>query len=359
MKTRYSRRNMTVIYQSDKATPTRFGASAPLVDPFGRAINYVRISVTDRCDLRCLYCMAENPVFLPKADLLSLEELERMCGAFIDLGCRRLRLTGGEPLVRKGMMDLVAALSRRLRAGDLEEITLTTNGTQLARHAETLAGHGVRRINVSLDTLDPDKFRRITRGGDLRVVMAGLEAARQAGLSVKINTVALKGDNADELPDLIRWAHGLGMDITLIETMPLGEIGADRTDQYLSLASVRERLGRLWTLTPSMRRTSGPARYMTVEETGGTLGFITPLSHTFCEACNRVRVTCTGQLFLCLGQDDQADLRQVLRAHPGDDAPLRAAIRAAIAFKPKGHDFRIDRPGAAPAVMRTMSTTGG
>ena len=350
---------MTVIYQSHKAMPTGLGAAHPLVDPFGRTINYVRISVTDRCDLRCLYCMAENPVFLPKADLLSLDELERMCGAFIDLGCRRLRLTGGEPLVRKGMMDLVAALSRRLRVGDLEEITLTTNGTQLARHAETLARHGVRRINVSLDTLDPDKFRRITRGGDLGVVLAGLEAARAAGLGVKINTVALKGDNADELPDLIRWAHRLGMDITLIETMPLGEIGADRTDQYLSLATVREDLARFWTLTPSMRRTGGPARYVTVEETGGTLGFITPLSHTFCEACNRVRVTCTGQLFLCLGQDDQADLRQVLRDHPGDDAPLREAIRAAIALKPKGHDFRIDRPGAAPAVMRTMSTTGG
>lgn len=330
-----------------------------MVDPFGRTINYVRISVTDRCDLRCLYCMAENPVFLPKADLLSLDELERMCGAFIDLGCRRLRLTGGEPLVRKGMMDLVAALSGRLRAGDLEEITLTTNGTQLAQHAETLARHGVRRVNVSLDTLDPDRFRRITRGGSLARVMAGLDAARQAGLSLKINTVVLKGDNADELPELIRWAHGLGMDITLIETMPLGEIGTDRTDQYLSLATVRERLGRIWTLTPSTRRTSGPARYMKVEETGGTLGFITPLSHTFCEACNRVRVTCTGQLFLCLGQEDQVDLRRVLRDHPRDDAPLRQAIRAAIAIKPKGHDFRIDRPGAAPAVMRTMSTTGG
>lgn len=347
---------MTVVYQSDKLIR---GGPAPLIDPFGRTIRYVRVSVTDRCDLRCLYCMAEHPAFLPKAEMLSLDELDRLCGAFIDLGCRTLRLTGGEPLVRKGFMDLVSSLSTRLRTGALEELTLTTNGTRLAQHADALAACGVRRINVSLDTLDADTYRRLTRGGDLNQVLAGLEAARSAGLAVKINVVALKTDNARELPDLIQWAHGLGMALTLIETMPMGEIEADRTDQFLSLADVRKDLARRWTLTPSAKRTAGPAQYVQVQETGGELGFITPLTHVFCEACNRVRVTCTGQLYLCLGQEDRADLRAILRANPGDDAPVRAAIRCAIDRKPKGHDFRIDRPGAPPASPRTMSATGG
>ncbi|WP_395945903.1 GTP 3',8-cyclase MoaA [Brevundimonas sp.] len=332
---------------------------APLIDPFGRSISYVRVSVTDRCDLRCTYCMLERQTFLPRSELLTIEELDRLCAAFVGLGTRRLRLTGGEPLVRKGFMDLVRGLSRHLRSGALDELTLTTNGTQLAEHAEALAQAGVRRINVSLDTLDADRFRRITRGGDLTKVLNGLEAARSAGLKVKINTVALKGDNAGELVDMVRWAHGAGMDMTLIETMPLGEIEQDRTEQYLSLAEVRADFERLWTLTPMAKRTGGPARYVRIEETGGTLGLITPMSHTFCEACNRVRVTCTGELFLCLGQDDKADLRDVLRGHVGDDAAVEDAIRAAIALKPKGHDFRIDRPGAAPAVARPMSMTGG
>jgi len=334
-------------------------AASPLVDPFGRTIDYVRVSVTDRCDLRCTYCMAERQTFLPRAELLTIEELDRLCSTFIDLGTTRLRLTGGEPLIRKGFMDLVAGLSRHLEYGRLKELTLTTNGTQLTRHAGALARYGVRRINVSIDTLDADDYRRITRGGDLAAVLEGLEAARDAGLKVKINTVALKGDNADVLPAMMAWAHGLGMEITLIETMPLGEVEADRTDQYLPLSQVRAALERDWTLTPLTRRTGGPARYVKVEETGGTLGFITPMTHTFCEACNRVRVTCTGTLFLCLGQDDQADLRAVVRDHPHDDAPLRAAIREAIARKPRGHDFDISTRGAAPAVSRPMSMTGG
>lgn len=333
--------------------------AAPLVDPFGRAIRYVRVSVTDRCDLRCTYCMLERQTFLPRADLLTLDEVDRLCSAFIGLGTRRLRLTGGEPLVRKDFMDLVRGLSRHLRSGALDELTLTTNGTRLAEHAEALASAGVRRINVSLDTLDPDRFRRITRGGDLARVLAGLEAARGAGLKVKINTVALKADNAGDLVEMVRWAHAAGMDMTLIETMPLGEVEQDRTEQYLSLAEVRADLERRWTLTPMARRTGGPARYVRVEETGGVLGLITPLSHSFCEACNRVRVTCTGELFLCLGQEDKADLRTVLRQHGGRDGALEEAIRAAIALKPKGHAFRIDRPGAAPAVARPMSMTGG
>ena len=347
---------MTVLHHPDKSLRN---PDAPLVDPFGRAIDYVRVSVTDRCDLRCLYCMAEHPTFLPKAEMLTLEELDRLCGAFIDLGCRKLRLTGGEPLVRKGFMDLVASLSCRLRTGALEELTLTTNGTRLAEHADALAALGVRRINVSLDTLDAATYRRLTRGGELARVLDGLDAAQSAGLSIKINAVALKADNAAELPALIRWAHGRGMAITLIETMPMGEIEADRMDQFLSLAGVRADLERLWTLTPSTKRTSGPARYDPVEETGGELGFITPLSHTFCEACNRVRVTCTGQLYLCLGREDQADLRAVLRSSPNQDEPVRAAIRSAIDLKPKGHDFRIDRAGTPPASPRTMSATGG
>jgi cyclic pyranopterin phosphate synthase len=348
---------MTVVVSQRTASSAPEGRG--LIDPFGRLISYVRVSVTDRCDLRCTYCMQERQTFLPRADLLTLEELDRVCSTFVRLGTRRLRLTGGEPLVRKGFTDLVRGLSRHLRSGALDELTLTTNGTRLAEHAQELARAGVRRVNVSLDTLDADKFRRITRGGDLGKVLAGLEAARSAGLKVKINTVALKGDNAGELVDMVRWAHELGMDMTLIETMPLGEIEQDRTEQYLSLAQVRADLEQFWTLTPMAKRTGGPARYVRVEETGGTLGLITPMSHTFCEACNRVRVTCTGELFLCLGQDDKADLRGVLRDHPDDSAAVEEAIRAAIALKPKGHDFRIDRPGAAPAVARPMSMTGG
>lgn len=334
-------------------------APPALTDPFGRVIDYVRVSVTDRCDLRCTYCMSERQTFLPRAELLTIEELDRLCSTFIELGSRRLRLTGGEPLLRKGFLDLVAGLSRHLGSGRLQELTLTTNGSQLATHADTLARHGVKRINVSIDSLDPETYRRITRGGDLSVVLDGLDAAREAGLKVKINIVALKGDNAGALPDMIAWAHARDMEITLIETMPLGEIEADRTDQFLPLSTVRADLEARWTLTPSARRTGGPARYVTVEETGGTIGFITPLTHGFCETCNRVRVTCTGTLFLCLGQDDHADLRAVLRNHPHDDGPLREAIREAIARKPGSHDFPLPIRGALPAVPRPMSMTGG
>jgi len=332
--------------------------NAPLVDPFGRTIDYLRVSVTDRCDLRCVYCMAEHQTFLPKADVLTIEELDRLCSAFVGLGTKKLRLTGGEPLGRRGFMELVERLSRHLKSGALQELTLTTNGTQLPRFAEDLARHGVRRLNVSLDSLDPDVFRRVTRGGDLNQVLAGIAAAQAAGIQVKINTVALKGDNARELPQMIRWAHGQGLDLTLIETMPLGEVEEDRTDQYLSLAAVRADLESFWRLTPLPDRTAGPARYVRVEETGGRLGFITPLSHTFCESCNRVRVTCTGTLYMCLGQDDQADLRAPMREDP-TDASLTAAIREALTRKPKGHDFHIERRGEAPAVRRHMSTTGG
>jgi cyclic pyranopterin phosphate synthase len=340
-----------------------FGAATvhpkmPLIDPFGRTIDYLRVSVTDRCDLRCVYCMAEHQTFLPKADLLTIEELDRLCTAFVGLGAKKLRLTGGEPLGRRGFMDLVEKLSRHLKSGALEDLTLTTNGTQLPRFAADLARHGVRRVNVSLDSLNPDVFRKITRGGDLSQVIAGIDAAQAAGLKVKINTVALKHDNTGELPSMIRWAHGKGLDLTLIETMPLGEIEEDRTDQYLSLKDVRAELDSFWTLTPLPDRTAGPARYVRVEQTGGKLGFITPLSHTFCESCNRVRVTCTGTLYMCLGQDDQADLRAPMREDP-TDASLIAAIRGAIERKPKGHDFHIERRGEAPAVRRHMSTTGG
>jgi cyclic pyranopterin phosphate synthase len=328
----------------------------PLVDAFGRTVTYLRVSVTDRCDLRCVYCMAEHMTFLPKAEVLSLEELDRIASAFVGLGVRKLRLTGGEPLVRKGFMTLVEGLSRHLRSGALEELTLTTNGTRLAEFAEDLARLGVRRINVSLDTLKPDLFRRLTRGGDLGKVLAGIEAARAAGLAVKINAVALKDDNAAELPELVAWAHERGLDATLIETMPLGEIEADRTDQYLSLRDVRRELESFWTLEDIPLNTGGPARYVRIAETGGRLGFITPLSHNFCEACNRVRLTCTGTLHTCLGREDATDLRAVLRAG-GSDTDLVAAIRAAVDAKPKGHDFQIGR--TAPALARHMSTTGG
>ena len=331
---------------------------SPMVDPFGRAVTYLRVSVTDRCDFRCTYCMAENMTFLPKRDLLSLEELERVCSVFISKGVRKLRLTGGEPLVRKNIMHLIEDLGRHLRTGELEELTLTTNGSQLARFASALAACGVRRINVSLDTLDPQKFHAITRWGDFSKVMAGIDAAQEAGLAVKINAVALKGFNDGEIPSIMRWAHGRGMDMTVIETMPMGEIDADRTDQYLPLSELRERLSRHFTLTDIPYSTGGPARYVSVEETGGRLGFITPLTHNFCESCNRVRLTCTGTLYMCLGQNDAADLRTPLRSSEGN-APLSAAIDEAIGRKPKGHDFIIDRRHRRPAVARHMSVTGG
>jgi len=331
---------------------------APIVDPFGREITYLRVSVTDRCDFRCVYCMAEDMTFLPKRDVLSLEELDRLCSAFVARGVRKLRLTGGEPLVRKNIMSLIASLGRHVASGALDELTLTTNGSQLTRYAGELAGHGVRRINVSVDTLDPEKFRAITRWGELDKVLDGIRAAQSAGLHVKINAVALRGVNEGEIEDLVRWTHGEGMDLTLIETMPLGEIGGDRTDQYLPLSLVRERLAARWTLEDIPYKTGGPARYVRIAETGGRLGFITPLTHNFCESCNRVRVTCTGTLFMCLGQEDAADLRAPLRASEGDEL-LQAAITEAISRKPKGHDFVIDRRQRQPAVSRHMSVTGG
>ena len=333
-------------------------ATRPLVDPFGRAITYVRVSVTDRCDFRCVYCMAEDMTFLPKAEILTLEELDRLCSAFVAKGVRKLRLTGGEPLVRRNVMSLVRALSRHLADGALDELTLTTNGSQLARFASELAECGVKRINVSLDTLDVAKFRAITRWGDLGKVMAGIEAARAAGIRIKLNAVALKGVNDDEFDDLIRFAHGRGMDLTLIETMPMGEIDGDRTAQYLPLSRVRAMLMERWTLEDIPYRTGGPARYVRVAETGGRLGFITPMTHNFCESCNRVRVTCTGTLYMCLGQEDAADLRAPLRASEGNEL-LYAAIDEAISRKPKGHDFIIDRRTKRPSVPRHMSVTGG
>ena len=333
-------------------------APAPLIDPFARAITYLRVSVTDRCDFRCVYCMSENMSFLPKADILSLEELDRLCSAFVARGVRKLRLTGGEPLVRRGIMTLVSSLARHLQSGALDELTLTTNGSQLQKYAQDLANVGVKRINVSLDTLDPDKFRATTRWGDLHKVLDGIEAARAAGLAVKINAVALKGVNEDEFVELIEWAHALGMDLTLIEVMPLGDVGAGRLDQYLPLSMVRARLAERFTFDELDYRTGGPARYVRVAETGGRLGFITPLTHNFCESCNRVRITCTGTLFMCLGQEDAADLRKPLRASEGNDL-LYAAIDEAIGRKPKGHDFVIDRRHQRPAVGRHMSVTGG
>ncbi|MFN7011452.1 MAG: GTP 3',8-cyclase MoaA [Allorhizobium sp.] len=329
-----------------------------MIDPFGRRVSYLRVSVTDRCDFRCTYCMAENMNFLPKKDLLTLEELDRLCSAFIAKGVKKLRLTGGEPLVRKNIMFLVRNLSRHLASGALDELTLTTNGSQLARFADELADCGVRRINVSLDTLDPEKFRTITRWGEFDKVMEGIRAAQAAGIRVKLNAVALKGFNEDEIPALMAYAHAEDMDLTLIETMPMGETGEDRTDQYLPLSLVRQRLEERFTLTDLPLSTGGPARYVRVEETGGKLGFITPMTHNFCESCNRVRLTCTGTLYMCLGQDDAADLRTALRASP-DDALLSAAIDEAIGRKPKGHDFIIDRTHRRPAVARHMSVTGG
>jgi len=330
----------------------------PLVDPFARAITYLRVSVTDRCDFRCVYCMAEDMSFLPKADLLTLEELDRLCSAFVDRGVRKLRLTGGEPLVRRGIMTLIGSLSRHLATGALDELTLTTNGSQLPKYAGELAALGVKRINVSLDTLDPEKFRAVTRWGELDKVLTGIDAAQSAGLRVKINAVALKGVNEDELVELVQWAHGRGMDLTLIEVMPLGDVGEGRLDQYLPLSIVRARLAERYTLEDIDYQTGGPARFVRVAETGGRLGFITPLTHNFCESCNRVRVTCTGTLYMCLGQEDAADLRRPLRASEGNDL-LDAAIDEAITRKPKGHDFIIDRRHKAPALARHMSVTGG
>lgn len=330
----------------------------PLVDPFARAITYLRVSVTDRCDFRCVYCMSEHMSFLPKADLLTLEELDRLCSAFVARGVRKLRLTGGEPLVRRGIMTLVSSLSRHLQTGALDELTLTTNGSQLAKYAKELKSYGVERINVSLDTLDPDKFRAITRWGDLGKVMEGIDAAQAAGLKIKINAVALKGVNEDELADIVAWAHGRGMDITIIEVMPLGDVGDDRLDQYLPLSMVRARLAQRFSFEDLDYKTGGPARYVRVNETGGRLGFITPMTHNFCESCNRVRITCTGTLYMCLGQEDAADLRAPLRASESNDA-VYAAIDEAITRKPKGHDFVIDRRHKRPALSRHMSVTGG
>ena len=333
-------------------------ATSPMIDPYGRSISYLRVSVTDRCDFRCVYCMAENMTFLPKKDLLTLEELDRLCSVFIAKGVRKLRLTGGEPLVRKNVMSFIRTLSRHLQSGALEELTLTTNGSQMNRFAPELYDCGIRRVNISLDTLRPDRFKTITRWGDFNQVIAGIDAARAAGLAVKINAVALKGMNEDEIEEMMVWAHERGMDLTLIETMPLGDIDGDRTDQYLPLSVVRARLMDRWTLDDIPYKTGGPARYMQVRETGGRLGFITPLTHNFCESCNRVRITCTGTLYMCLGQEDAADLRAPLRISEGN-ALLEAAIDEAIGRKPKGHDFIIDRRRNKPAVSRHMSMTGG
>jgi GTP 3',8-cyclase len=335
------------------------GRRERLTDPFGRSITYLRVSVTDRCDFRCVYCMAEQMAFLPRAELLTLEELHRVCSAFVRAGVRKLRVTGGEPLVRRGIMTLFGSLSRHLSSGSLDELTLTTNASRLAVFAHALADCGIRRLNVSLDTLKPETFRRITRIGDLARVLAGIDAAQAAGLKVKINVVALRDANADEIPRLAQWCADRGFDMTLIEVMPLGDIGAEnRVDQYLALNEVRARLAEHWTLTPLDYRSGGPARYVRIEELGLQLGFITPLTHNFCDACNRVRLTCTGRLFMCLGQNDAADLRDAVR-RGSDDELLDAAIREAISRKPKGHDFVIDRDHQAPAVVRHMSVTGG
>jgi cyclic pyranopterin phosphate synthase len=328
-----------------------------MIDPFGRAISYLRVSVTDRCDFRCVYCMAEDMVFLPKKDLLTLEELDRLCGAFIRHGVKKLRLTGGEPLVRRDVMWLIRRLGEQLGQG-LDELTITTNGSQLAKYADDLSAAGIRRINVSLDTLDAPKFAAITRWGKLPAVLDGVMAAKQAGLHVKINTVALKGVNEDEFDGLIEWCGAQKFDLCLIETMPMGEIAEDRTAQYLPLSLVRARLHRRWTLNETDFSTGGPARYVSIAETGQRLGFITPMTHNFCESCNRVRLTCTGTLYMCLGQDDAADLRAPLRASE-DDGLLDRAIVEAISRKPKGHDFMIDRRQTRPAVRRHMSVTGG
>jgi len=329
-----------------------------MIDPFGREVTYLRVSVTDRCDFRCQYCMSEDMTFLPKADVLSLEELDRLCSAFVRKGMKKLRITGGEPLVRRNILSLFRNLGRHLETGDLKELTLTTNGSQLPKYAKELVECGVKRLNISLDSLDADKFRELTRWGDLEKVLKGIQAARDAGLAIKINTVALSNFNEDEIEDLIRWSGGEGYDMTLIETMPLGDIGGDRVEQYLPLSKVRERLEQTFTLTDIPFKSGGPARYVEVKETGRKLGFITPLTHNFCEGCNRVRLTCTGTLYMCLGQDDAADLRAPLRASESDEL-LETAIDEAIDRKPKGHDFIIDRDNDGPALARHMNVTGG
>ncbi len=329
-----------------------------MIDPFGREVTYLRVSVTDRCDFRCQYCMSEDMTFLPKADVLSLEELDRLCSAFVRKGVNKLRLTGGEPLVRRNILSLFRNLGRHLKTGALKELTLTTNGSQLPKYAKELVDCGVKRINISLDTLDADKFRELTRWGDLEKVLEGIQAARDAGLAIKINTVALSNFNEDEIEDLIRWSGGEGYDMTLIETMPLGDIGGDRVEQYLPLSKVRERLEQTFTLTDIPYKSGGPARFVEVKETGRKLGFITPLTHNFCEGCNRVRLTCTGTLYMCLGQDDDADLRTPLRASEADEL-VETAIDEAIDRKPRGHDFVIDRDHGGPALARHMNVTGG
>ena len=336
--------------------------NAPLIDPFGRHISYLRVSVTDRCDMRCVYCMAEDMVFLPKPEVLTLEELERLCRAFIDLGTRRIRVTGGEPLVRRGIEEFMRSLGDWLGRPDgqpgLDELTITTNGSQLARFAPSLRSAGVRRVNVSLDTLDPARFRTITRLGRLEQTLDGIEAARAAGLAVRVNMVAMQGTNEDEIDSMLAWCGQVGADLCLIETMPMGDTGEDRLDRYLPLSLVRARLERRWTLRDTAHRTGGPARYALVEETGQRIGFITPMTHTFCETCNRVRLSCTGTLYMCLGQDDAADLRRPLRE--GADQPaLMAAIRQAIRRKPQSHDFVIGRREDKGGIARHMSTTGG
>jgi len=334
-------------------------AAAPaLIDPFGRSITYLRLSVTDRCDFRCTYCMAEQMTFLPKKDLLTLEELERLSAAFIERGVRKIRLTGGEPLVRRGIMQLIEALGAHVKSGALDELTLTTNASQLSKFADDLVAAGVKRINVSLDTLDPDQFTSITRRGRLDQVLESLARARGAGLKIKINAVALKGINDHEIPSMIEWAHGLGMDLTLIEVMPMGETGENRMDSYLPLSAVRDELEKHWTLADIPDRTGGPARYVRVTETGGRLGFITPLTQNFCEGCNRVRVTCTGEIYTCLGQEGSADLRAPLRASVADSV-LHQAIDDAVAHKPKGHDFAVQGDTMTGSMTRHMSHTGG
>ena len=333
---------------------------APLIDPFARAITYLRVSVTDRCDFRCVYCMSENMQFLPKKELLTLEELDRMCSTFIGLGVEKLRITGGEPLVRRDIMTFFQSMSRHLDAGTLKELTLTTNGSQLSRFADDLARAGVRRVNISLDTLDQEKFARVTRWGRLSQVLKGVDAAQKAGLRVKINAVALKGFNEDELFTLLEWCAERDMDLTWIEVMPMGDLGnEDRVGQYWSLDDVRATMAQRYTLSDLAERTGGPARYVQVQETGQKVGFITPLSHNFCESCNRVRLTCTGELFMCLGQEDMADLRAPLRDHPNTEEPLKTAIRRAIGLKPKGHDFDYSRQRADGQMSRHMSHTGG
>lgn len=339
------------LYQAKNATPTG------MTDPFGRSVTYLRLSVTDRCDLRCTYCMPEKMKFLPKKDLLTLEELDRLASEFIRKGVKKLRITGGEPLVRRDVIELIEALSRHLDNGALDELTLTTNATQLSKYAQRLATAGVKRINVSIDSLNPKTYARITRGGNLDQVLDGIAAAQSFGIKIKLNCVALKHDNSTDIPDMIAWAHARNMDFTIIEAMPMGDISEDRFDQYIPLTDIQTLIEQRWRLETSDARTGGPARYMKVLETGGLIGFITPLSHKFCESCNRVRLTCTGQLYLCLGQNDAADLRAVLRGEV--DEPLSAAIDAAIGRKPEGHDFRIERRGQTPSVPRHMSTTGG